>query len=47
MDRRAGFTLFVVSTNGVIHREAEHFLKRRAGRLADNWADAIQSGDVL
>ena len=37
MDRRADFTPFIVSTDGVIHREAEHFLKRLAARLADKW----------
>ena len=35
--RRADFTPFIVSMDGVIHREAEHFLKRLAARLADKW----------
>ena len=37
MDRRADFTPFIVSTDGVIHREAEHFLKCLAASLADKW----------
>ena len=37
MDRRADFTPFITSTDGVLHREAEHFLKRLAARLSDKW----------
>ena len=33
-DRRADFTPFVCSTDGAIHREGQHFLKRLAARLA-------------
>ena len=35
MDRRADFTPFIISTDGVLHCEAEHFLKRLAARLSD------------
>ena len=37
IERRADFTPFVVSTDGVLHREAEHFLKRLAARLSAKW----------
>ena len=36
-DRRADFTSFVCSTDGAIHREGQHFLKRLAARLATKW----------
>ena len=37
-ERRADFTPFVVTTDGVLQREGEHFVKRLAARLADKWA---------
>ena len=36
-ERRADFTPFVVTTDGVLQREGEHFIKRLAARLADKW----------
>ena len=33
-DRRGQFTPFVVSVDGLLHREANHFMKRIAARLA-------------
>lgn len=36
-ERRADFTPFVISTDGIVQREGEHFLKRLASRLADKW----------
>ena len=37
-ERRADFTPFIVSTDGVIQREGQHFLKRLASRLSDKWS---------
>ena len=37
-ERRADFTPFIVSTDGVIQREGEHFLKRLASRLSHKWS---------
>lgn len=37
-DRRADFTPFVCSTDGAIHREGQHFLKRLAASLSAKWA---------
>ena len=37
-ERRADFTPFIVSTDGVIQREGQHFLKRLASRLANKWS---------
>ena len=36
-DRRADFTTFVCSTDGAIHCEGQHFLKRLAAHLATKW----------
>ena len=36
-ERRADFTPFIVSTDGVIQREGLHFLKRLAAQLAAKW----------
>ena len=36
-DRRADFTPFVCSTDGAVHREGQHFLRRLAARLATKW----------
>ena len=37
-ERRADFTPFIVSTDGVIQREGLHFLKRLAAQLAAKWS---------
>ncbi len=37
VERRADFTPFICSTDGVVHREGEHFLKRLAARLSGKW----------
>ena len=37
-ERRMDFTPFIVSTDGVIHREGEHFMKRLASRLSARWS---------
>ena len=36
-DRRADFTPFVCSTDGAVHREGQHFLRRLAARLPTKW----------
>ena len=36
-DRRADFNPFVCSTDGAVHREGQHFLRRLAARLATKW----------
>ncbi|KAL5515681.1 hypothetical protein EMCRGX_G000882 [Ephydatia muelleri] len=36
-DRRGTFTPFVTSVDGLLHREAEHFLKRMATCVASKW----------
>ena len=36
--RSADFTPFIVTTDGVIQREGQHFLKRLASRLANKWS---------
>ena len=36
-DRRADFTPFVCSTDGAIHREGQHFLRRLSARLSAKW----------
>ena len=36
--RRADFTPFIVTTDGVIQREGQHFLKPLASRLASKWS---------
>ena len=36
--RRADFTPFIVTTDGVIQREGQHFLKRLASRLTSKWS---------
>ena len=36
-DRRGTFTPFVISVDGLLHREAEHFLKRMATCVASKW----------
>ena len=35
---RADFTPIIVTTDGVIQREGQHFLKRLASRLASKWS---------
>ena len=36
-DRRGQFTPSVVSVDGLLHREANHFMKRIAASLATKW----------
>ena len=36
-DRRGQFTPFVVSVDGLLHREANHFMKHIAASLATKW----------
>ena len=36
-DRRGTFTPFVTSVDGLLHREAEHFLKHIATSIAAKW----------
>eukprot|EP00731_Ephydatia_muelleri_P010896 Em0005g1482a len=36
-DRRGTFTPFVTSVDGLLHREAEHFLKHMATSIAAKW----------
>ena len=36
--RRADFRPFIVTTDGVIQREGQHFLRRLASRLANKWS---------
>ena len=36
-DRRGTFTPFVTSIDGILHREAEHFLKHMATSIAAKW----------
>ena len=36
-DRRGTFTPFVTSVDGLLHREAEHFLKQIATSIAAKW----------
>ena len=36
-DRRGTFTPFVTSVDGLLHREAEHFLKHIATSIAAEW----------
>ena len=36
-DRRGTFTSFVTSVDGLLHREAEHFLKHIATSIAAKW----------
>ena len=38
-ERRADFTPFTVSTDGVIQRVGNHFLKRLASRLSEKWSE--------
>ena len=40
MERRGNFTPIVLSVDGLLHREAEHFLKRMAANLAHKWEKA-------
>ena len=44
VERRADFTPFIVSTNGVIQREGQHFLKCLAARLAVKWLKPYSEG---
>ncbi|KAL5477407.1 hypothetical protein EMCRGX_G024203 [Ephydatia muelleri] len=37
VERRGNFTPIVLSVDGLLHREAEHFLKRMAANLARKW----------
>ena len=37
VERRGNFTPIVLSVDGLLHREAEHFLKRMAANLAQKW----------
>ena len=37
VERRGNFTPMVLSVDGLLHREAEHFLKRIAANLAHKW----------
>ena len=37
VERRGNFTPIVLSVDGLLHREAEHFLKRMAANLAHKW----------
>ena len=37
VERRGNFTPIVLSVNGLLHREAKHFLKRIAANLAHKW----------
>ena len=37
VERRGNFTPIVLSVDGLLHREAEHFLKRIAANLAHIW----------
>ena len=41
VERRGNFTQIVLSVVGMLHREAEHFLKRIAANLAHKWGKAI------
>ena len=36
-ERRADFTPFICSTDGAIHHEGQHFLRRLSARLASKW----------
>ena len=37
VEQRGNFTPIVLSVDGLLHREAEHFLKRIAANLAHKW----------
>ena len=37
VERKGNFTPIVLSVDGLLHREAEHFLKRIAANLAHKW----------
>eukprot|EP00731_Ephydatia_muelleri_P033874 Em0040g24a len=37
VERKGNFTPIVLSVDGLLHREAEHFLKRMAANLAHKW----------
>ena len=37
VERRGNFTPIVLPVDGLLHREAEHFLKRMAANLAHKW----------
>ena len=37
VERRGNFTPIVLSVDGLLHREAEHFLKKMAANLAHKW----------
>ena len=39
-DRRGQFTPFVVSVDGLLHKEANHFIKRIAASLAIKWENS-------
>ena len=39
-DRRGQFTPFVVSVDGLLHREANHFIKHTAASLAMKWEES-------
>ena len=41
--RRADFTPFIVTTDGVIQREGQHFLRRLASRLANKWSKSYST----
>ena len=41
-DRCGQFTPFVVSVDGLLHREANHFMKRIASSLARKWESLTQ-----
>ena len=41
--RRADFTPFIVTTDGVIQREGQHFLRCLASRLANKWSKSYST----
>ena len=43
-DRRADFTPFVCTTDGAIHREGLHFLRRLSARLSLKWELSYSRG---
>ena len=45
-DRRGTFTPFVTSVDGLLHREAEHFLKRLATCVASKWKKFYACGYI-
>ena len=40
-DRRGIFTPFVLSANGLLHKEASHFIKHMATALSSKWDKAF------